>query len=120
MRKSSLILRMSSLTPCPVCGERTDLPTCPRCGNYLHVSAKDSVDVVHDEPAEVVFLTEESKGEPRGGKRVIANVLRTWYFFGIPIMCAWLAVAGHDRIVFTIGTIFGLQLVYIYLRSKRF
>jgi Zn-dependent protease with chaperone function len=69
---------------------------------------------------EVVFLTEKSNGEPRGGKKVFVNLLRTWYFFGIPIMCAWLAIAGHDRIVFTLGTIFGVQMAYLYLRSRRY
>jgi Zn-dependent protease with chaperone function len=80
----------------------------------------DSVEGDPDAAVEVVYLTEESNGEPRGAKKVFGNVLRTWYFFGIPIMCAWLAIAGRDRIVFTVGTVFGLQMAYIYLRSKRF
>jgi Zn-dependent protease with chaperone function len=72
------------------------------------------------EPVEVVYLTETTNGAPKRGKKIFIGVLRSWYFFGIPIMCAWLAIANHDRVVFTIGTIFGVQLAYIYLRGRRF
>jgi Zn-dependent protease with chaperone function len=34
-------------------------------------------------------------------------------------MCAWLAIADHLRIVFVVGTFFGLQMVYLHLRTKR-
>jgi heat shock protein HtpX len=84
-------------------------------------SEMKSVRALEPTPVEdVIYLSEESTGEPKGGKRVFARVLRAWYFFGIPIMCVWLALANHYRIVFIFGTIFGLQLAYIYLRILRF
>jgi len=102
-----------------VCGQRSDLATCPRCGNYSHPPVDGSEDVATD-PEDVVYLSEKTAGVPKRGRKILVTVLRSWYFFGIPIMCAWLAIADHDRVVFIIGTIFGTQLAFIYVRGKRF
>jgi Zn-dependent protease with chaperone function len=96
------------------------LATCPRCDTYSLPPGDESAQDLATEPVEVLYLTETTNGVPKRGKKIFLAVLRSWYFFGIPIMCAWLAIANHDRVVFAVGTVFGVQLAYIYLRGRRF
>ncbi|MGB8197087.1 MAG: M48 family metallopeptidase [Acidimicrobiales bacterium] len=69
---------------------------------------------------EIIFVTDTSGNTPRSTKQVVRVVWGWWYVFGVPIMCVWLAVTTHDHVVFTIGAVFGVQLAYVYVRSRRY
>jgi Zn-dependent protease with chaperone function len=141
VEQSGSMPRMCSDGSCVLFGIKTSSLMCPDCGKDTEVSfdvterraeyesiastpsepAQDSTEGIQVETAvDVVYLTANSDKEVKRGKKIFSKLFQAWYFYGIPIMCAWLAIADHDRVVFTVGTVLGLQLAYIHFRGQRF
>src|SRR5580704_12340297 len=119
---------MSSDRICAVCGQRSDVETCPRCGSRSPAPSEESVDSVPDDPVEeafdyekdVVYLNDESDDGPTGRRKLVVTTIGLVFLYGVPLMCVALAVAGRFRVLFTIGAILGVQGAYVRYRGKRF
>src|SRR5580692_11668635 len=119
---------MPPMTPdqiCSVCRQTPHSATCPGRENQseesTQIASDQTEDDISDTPApEVYYFTDKTAGESSRAKKIVARLLWSWYFIGVPIMCAWLAIANHDRVVFIVGTVFGLQLLYIFVRNRRY
>lgn len=113
---------------CTSCGQPTNSLSCILCAQETQVRSATTDEELLNESAifspadpasqrapEVIYL--RAQDLPESSLR--ARVLRSFYLYAMPILSAWLAITNHLRVLFTVATVFGLQLIYLRLRTRR-